>query len=401
MGPYHSHDERKKMVRAELQRRIELSAKKTNRPSAKDQKVGDKAKRTTGDTAKVVPSLIDIKETAAYRIAHGVDALEVRKNILRYCFIRLDGIVPSMVKYELYTFRPINVVSVDQYVWESRRQSGCDEQNLPHYDGSPEILQHSWSTGASEGDLKCLEDGTAKSTGLVGLFELPSNKDNATGAITKRYLQQRDVYPSKVVHKTSEETTGIIGVAMLQACRSIHELGCEILYGGNMFVVDTCGAHTTTRPLPTLAAQMAVDLMFAMDQHHCSFIHEDPLASFFRRIGPKNTAFITRLRIEGSINYAASNGGSAQLPPIDLIHILPVQAMILAKYCPNLEYLCIYQAAKDKAWSVDKSGALAKNKEKRIDGVIGDMFKALETLQEVELNGPTYRIEYEEESEET
>lgn len=76
-------------------------------------------------------------------------------------------------------------------------------------------------------------------------------------------------------------------------------------------------------------------------------------------------------------------------------HILPVHSMILAKYCPNLEYLSICQAAKDRL------GVLAKAKEKRMDAVIGDLVKSLVTLKEAELNGPTYRIEYEDETQET
>lgn len=34
--------------------------------------------------------------------------------------VRPEGDVPCAVKYELYTFRPINQVPVNQYMWESR-----------------------------------------------------------------------------------------------------------------------------------------------------------------------------------------------------------------------------------------------------------------------------------------
>ncbi|KAG4428828.1 hypothetical protein IFR05_015687 [Cadophora sp. M221] len=75
--------------------------------------------------------------------------------------------------------------------------------------------------------------------------------------------------------------------------------------------------------------------------------------------------------------------------------------MILAQYCPNLEYLGIYQGAKDKAWVADTLGALANTKENRMDVVIRSLVKPLVTLKEVELNGPTFRIEYEDGTQET
>ncbi|KAG4428827.1 hypothetical protein IFR05_015686 [Cadophora sp. M221] len=301
--PYSSQDGNRKMVHAEMQRRIELSAKKAIPAEAKGKRSGRQAQSGTqaksiAPAPKVVPELIVDKESAAYRMFQNDKFV---KNILQYCFLRPDGIVPYAVKYELYTFRPTSQVSINRYVWESRRQSGCDEQCLPHYDGSPEALQYSWSTVPTERDLQCVENGTANPTGLVGLFELPSTTDSTTGAITKRYLQQRGAYPSKVVHKTTGNTTGIFGVALLQTCSRVHQLGCAILYGQNKFVIDTRGSHATSKPLFDNPAQLSVDSLFDMTLHHRGFIREDPLATFFRLIGPKNAAFITRMRIEGSI----------------------------------------------------------------------------------------------------
>ncbi|KAH9207105.1 hypothetical protein DL95DRAFT_468959 [Leptodontidium sp. 2 PMI_412] len=332
--PHYSQDGNKKMVRAEMQRRIEINAKKLNGPGTSAQKSGGQAKGT-GATSKVVLELSINKNSAAYRLLHNDEIME---NVLRCC---------SSDRRAMYLAQ--------------------SSMSCTHSAQSIKSL-------STKKDLQSLEDGTAKSTGFVDLFELPSTKDVATSVITKRYLQQRGAYPSKVVHKTAEETTGIFGVAMLQTCQRVHKLGCEILYGANKFVVDTRGAHATSRPLSSSAAQKSVDSMFDMNQHHRGFIHEDPLASFFRRIGPKNTAFITRMRIEGSIHDTPFHGGSAQTTH-------PTRPL--------------NDSGKDRL------GVLAKAKENRMDAVIGDLVKSLVTLKEAELNGPTYRIEYEDETQET
>lgn len=57
------------MVRAEMQRRIEISAKKLNGPGTSAQKSGGQAKGT-GATSKVVLELSINKNSAAYRLLH-------------------------------------------------------------------------------------------------------------------------------------------------------------------------------------------------------------------------------------------------------------------------------------------------------------------------------------------
>ena len=303
---------------------------------------------------------------------------------LHILFVRPIKIVPGPVRYELKICWRDTKLNIYSYVWDTQRQSGCEEYDLPHYDGTPQWIIKEWTTNATDTQLSLIDNGDVEvSNG--GVYKLPG------------------LY-----------TTGILGVNILQTCTKFRDEGAPVLYGGNSFVMDTRGNYPYTHrrgvhefdsldthrdlvpglpnedgtPQSRRQTVRALNFMFDNRSNHQPFMRRDPLVTFLRTIGRTNASYITSITIEGYFKTAENNWRYRDNRPITFARILPIHSTILAHATPNLTKLAIYQGYNDALWEDDLDGQFGLSDEDRYDEVVGNLVNNLPGLQSLDLTSP-------------
>ncbi|PMD14729.1 hypothetical protein NA56DRAFT_557041, partial [Hyaloscypha hepaticicola] len=200
------------------------------------------------------------------------------------------------------------------------------------------------------------------------------------------------------------------GVNILATCKQfLNE--APILCGENQFAIDTRGQHPFTHHrgihehdsldshgylVPGLQnndgtetsyrqTSNAVAKMFRYKSMPQPFMRRDPLATFLRKIGPKNASFITNLIIQGFFKTAENNSRYRSNRPITFAKIPPIHATILKHACPNRKKLAIYQGYNNSLWEDDLENQLGLTDEDRYDEVVNQVVHTLPGLQVLEL----------------
>jgi hypothetical protein len=335
---------------------------------------------------------------------------EIRAIILRILFVRPCKVLPSPVRYKLSICYRDTTLNIYSYLWDDYRQSMYDEAGLPAYDGELQGMTKQWVTTATPEQLSMIAAGEIE-VDHNDNCKLPATFDEEIGHMVEHYICHRGPYPTKIVNRAIVWTTGIQGVNILATCKQFLNEGAPILYGENQFAIDTRGQHPFTHRrgvhehdsldshgylVPGLQnndgtessyrqSSNAVAKMFRYKSMHQPFMRRDPLATFLRKIGPKNASFITNVTIQGFFKTAENNSRYRDNRPITFAKILPIHATILQHACPNLKRLAIYQGYNNSLWEDDLEDQLGYTDEQRYEEVIDQVVHTLPGLQVLEL----------------
>ena len=326
------------------------------------------------------------------------------------------GVVPGPVRYDFSHIDPPTKVTIKSYQWESKRQVGYDEEQLPHYDGTPETVKFTWSTPATTEDLALVTNGVAKSTPFVGRWTLPDTLDEKTGCVINRFLHQRGAHPAKIIHQCLKSTTSIYGTALLRTCTRLRDVGSQVLYS-NRIVFDTRGQAPFTHPLgvhsyhalrsnrhlipglpyengdsPSYAKNKYVTgHMFTGNLEGHEFLRRDPITGFFHQAGAFNAANLRNIKIEGFLK-TVQNGQNPRDCPVGLLDLLPIYTAIFKHCCHKLESLTIVLVPGAESLNVSVvNDANKKTEEQRIDEAIAQVVHGIQWLKVLELKAPVQK----------
>jgi hypothetical protein len=290
------------------------------------------------------------------------------------------------------------------------------EDELPHYDGTPQWITKEWTTNATDTQLAMIDNGNVK-VSKGGVCTLPEIYDSELGAKVSHYVCRHGDYPTKIVNMAGLYTTGILGVNILRTCTKFRDEGAPVLYGGNSFVMGTRGqspfknhrgvhefdslnAHCDLVPgLPTedgtphsrRQTLSALNFMFENRSSHQPFMRRDPLATFLRTIGRTNASYITNITIEGHFKTAENDWRYRNNRPITFAHILPIHFTILAHATPNFTKLAIYQGYNNALWEDDLDGQLGLSDEERYDEVVRNLVNDIPGLESLHLANYSFK----------
>ncbi|PVH77436.1 hypothetical protein DL98DRAFT_637505 [Cadophora sp. DSE1049] len=396
--------EEKSLLRAELEARVAVPEEEKGAAEKENKKpVPDKGKGTAEkDDKKPVPPAIKQPWVADLKKCPLLDLPDDKlKEILGHMLLRSDGVVPGPTRYDLTHIEPAAKVTLKSYQWECKRQVGYDEEQLPHYDGTPEVVKLTWSTVATAEDLALITNGVAKSASFIGRWIFPDTVDEKTGRTINHFLHQRGSHPAKVIHQCLKETTGIHGTALLRTCKRLREMdpkSCQAPFTNSLGVHSYHSLRSNRHLIPGLPypdgscpsyakTRFVTKHMFTGNLEGHEFLRRDPAKDLFHHIGPFNAANIKSIKIEGFLKTVQAGQDPCDCP-VGLLDLLPIYTAILKHCCYKLETLTIFMVPGAESLNVTQNGTSNMTDEQHIDDAISKVINGLPCLKVLELKAP-------------
>ncbi|KUJ21374.1 uncharacterized protein LY89DRAFT_770728 [Mollisia scopiformis] len=220
----------------------------------------------------------------------------------------------------------------------------------------------------------------------------------------------------QVLNRVKLRVEPIHGVAMLRVCKQAFAECSRLLYRENTFAFDTdnnegkFNAHEPKElthdvawipgvrqrngePQTAEQFQAAMTEMFTDGAWRPMFVARDPMLSFFSRIGRVNTAYLTKVRIEGRLKTAP--GPRKKALYIGFSRVLSILTPILKAACPNLKELALlvhgFEDEDEEQkwfWDHDPHNKAKLTDEDRIDAMAENVVKKLDTVKVLRLDFP-------------
>ncbi|KAL2063658.1 hypothetical protein VTL71DRAFT_5463 [Oculimacula yallundae] len=351
---------------------------------------------------------------------------EIRDMIYKHCFVRPVGIAPGLN----YGRRKIPIkerVSVGAWEkfskykchWDGRRQFlpiGNYDSMTP-VDGQLERMLVHWTSIPTQAQQQIIS---------MGARHLPHTQMHVSTKID-HVVNKRHDGSFEIINSQWQIVAGLTGIGLLGTNQQVHNEACQVLYGGNTFVIDTAFVHSESTleidshfypgfpnqngsPVTALQNDRRVQKMLGKGRHN-EFARHDPLLVFLRRIGPYCASLIRSIKVNGQFKTAVSISLAdvswadlkryhEKLPFTD---ILKIYTHVLGVSCINLRTLTLDRSVGGKfdysmpwIWAGDDE----RPEGERISEIVEMFVKRLPTLQRLQLGNFTRSWEDVEDTEE-